>query len=319
MTSGDQRGWPRLWSLLWRVLIVTVAVALFAVVWWKLPLALYSDSGGGPEAENARLRAVTDTRTAMLAGLIGVGAILTFWLNSRVYRVTARTFELTRLGHFTERYSKAIEQLGSDNLDIRLGGIYALERLAIDSAGYHPTVVEVLSAFVREHSAHGQVRDEFRPAADLQAALTVLGRLPNRPGVSRGDLSNAQLAGAHLDGADLSGARLSGVNLSGAWLGDTNLSDAYLGRADLSGARILYGSDLSGAWLGDANLSGAWLGDAQSRHEEGYGDATLPTVEGKSTSVTGLTQEQLSLARGDEHTRLPPGLGHPSGWRQQRA
>jgi Pentapeptide repeats (8 copies) len=318
MTNGDRRGWPRLWSFLWRVLVVVVTVALFAVVWWRLPLALYSDAGGGPDAENARLRAVTDTRTAMLAGLIGVGAILTFWLNSRIYKVTAETFELTRLGHLTERYSKAIEQLGGDNLDVRLGGIYALERLAIDSAGYHPTIVEVLSAFVREHGDRDQVGDDPRPAADVQAALTVLGRLPNRPGVSRGDLSNAQLAGAHLDGADLSGARLSGVNLSNAWLGDTNLSDAFLGRANLSGARILYGSDLSGAWLGDANLSGAWLGDAQQRDGEGYGDATLPTVEGKATSVAGLTQEQLSLARGDEHTRLPPGLDHPSGWRQRR-
>ena len=34
----------------------------------------------------------------------------TFWLNSRVYRITARTFELTERGHLTDRYAKAIEQ-----------------------------------------------------------------------------------------------------------------------------------------------------------------------------------------------------------------
>jgi hypothetical protein len=82
-----------------------------------------------------------------LPGLIGVGALLTFWLNSRVYRMTEQ-------GHITDRYSKAIEQLGDDQLTIRLGGIYALERIARDSERDHPTVVEVLSAFVQEEG-HG--------------------------------------------------------------------------------------------------------------------------------------------------------------------
>ncbi len=52
----------------------------------------------------------------------------------------------------TDRYTKAIEQLGSDKLDVRIGGIYALERIARDSAKDHPTVMEVLTAFIREHS-----------------------------------------------------------------------------------------------------------------------------------------------------------------------
>ena len=52
----------------------------------------------------------------------------------------------------TDRYTKAIEQLGSGKLDIRLGGIYAPERIAHDSPRDHPTVLEVLAAFIREHS-----------------------------------------------------------------------------------------------------------------------------------------------------------------------
>ncbi|MGH3218423.1 MAG: hypothetical protein ACRDPY_06785 [Streptosporangiaceae bacterium] len=38
----------------------------------------------------------------------------------------------------TDRYTKAIEQLGHDKLDVRIGGIYALERIARDSAKGHP-------------------------------------------------------------------------------------------------------------------------------------------------------------------------------------
>ena len=52
----------------------------------------------------------------------------------------------------TERYTKAIEQLGEDKLDVRLGGIYSLERVARDSPRDHPTVMEVLTAFIRVQS-----------------------------------------------------------------------------------------------------------------------------------------------------------------------
>ena len=52
----------------------------------------------------------------------------------------------------TDRYTEAIEQLGSDNLDVRIVGICALERIAPDVAEYHPTVMEVLTEFIREHS-----------------------------------------------------------------------------------------------------------------------------------------------------------------------
>ena len=94
-----------------------------------------------------------------------------------------RTYELTEQGQVTDRYTKAIEQLGSDKLDVRIGGIYALERVARDSARDHPTVMEVLTAFIREHSREpwpppdpgGQEQGRStRP--DVQAAVTVVGR-----------------------------------------------------------------------------------------------------------------------------------------------
>jgi hypothetical protein len=250
---SPQPWWFSVWQRRWWIALAT----LFILVWWLVPPLLYRHTG---TAKDAKLKAITDTRTALLAGLIGVGALLTFWLNSRVYRITARTLEVTEQGHITERYTKAIEQLGSDKLDVRLGGIYALERIARDSERDHPTVVEVLSAFVREGSRRQGTRipeqgtaqeaaekpdgtapgtdAEARPATDVQAALTVLGRLPQQPNVSRGDLTGAQVAGARLGGADLSGAELGGADLSGAWLDEAKLWGARLDYANLSGARL---------------------------------------------------------------------------------
>jgi uncharacterized protein YjbI with pentapeptide repeats len=302
---------PWLWQRRWWIL-----GTLFILVWWLVPPLLYRRTGADAAA---RLKAITDTRTALLAGLIGVGALLTFWLNSRMYRITAQTLDLDRQGQITERYTKAIEQLGDEELAVRLGGIYALEGIAHDSREdrefrEHRTIVEVLSAFVREESkkqgapgaGQGTAQDVAetdspappevakddgpeplndatpRPAPDVQAALTVLGRLPQRPGVPRGDLAEAQLSGARLGGADLSGAKLdeanlSGAqlvraNLSGAFLKRANLSDAQLDRANLSSARLQWaklsraelqeGANLSGARLTDADLSGARLTNA---------------------------------------------------------
>ena len=52
----------------------------------------------------------------------------------------------------TDRYSTAIEHLGSENLAVRIGAIYALERIARDSRRDHPAIMDVLSAFIREES-----------------------------------------------------------------------------------------------------------------------------------------------------------------------
>jgi hypothetical protein len=87
--------------------------------------------------------------------------------------------------------------------DIRLGGIYALERIARDSARDHPTVIEVLAPFIREHAhdAHACTPGRIRP--DLQAALTVLGRRTTTHDDDRIDLNGANLRNAHLGRADL--------------------------------------------------------------------------------------------------------------------
>jgi uncharacterized protein YjbI with pentapeptide repeats len=307
MPEDKQQSRPPRWLVLWQRRWWIALATLFILVWWLVPPWLYRNAEG--EAGD-RLKAITDTRTALLAGLIGVGALLTFWLNSRMYRITARTLEVTEQGHITERYTKAIEQLSQAELAMRLGGIYALERIAKDSERDHPTVVEVLSAFVREESrkqgATGVRRDigqgaakndttapesesetAARPGTDIQAALAVLGRLPRRPEIARADFSEAQLSGARLDRANLSGAELYRANLSGARLDGANLFGARLRGANLSAAK-LHGANLSAAKLDSADLSRAELTEANLTRAE-LTEANLTRAE--------LTEANLSGAR----------------------
>ena len=87
--ADDHRPWGRRRPPIRGVLSITGAVLLlggFVWLWWQGVPALYRTAGSGPDAENVRLNAVTTTRAALLAGFVGLGALGTFWLNSRVYR-----------------------------------------------------------------------------------------------------------------------------------------------------------------------------------------------------------------------------------------
>jgi hypothetical protein len=126
------------------------------------------------------------------------------------------THDLTKQGQVTDRYTKAIEQLGSDNLGVRVGGIYALERIARDSAIDHPTVMEMLTAFIRENS-HEQrpqpdpgSKERFR-RRDIQAAVSMVGRREVKHDIRPIHLARAHLMGANLISADLTGADLTGA------------------------------------------------------------------------------------------------------------
>jgi uncharacterized protein YjbI with pentapeptide repeats len=213
---------------------------------------------------------------------------------------SARTFGLSRQGQITDRFTKAIEQLGKLNgdqpsIEVRLGGIYALERIAIDSSRDHWNIMEVLTAYVRQNAPLDPGRpytEGEEPRTDIQAILTVLGRRKTGPARERPnqrlDLSASRLCGASLDSLNLQGAslreanlqaasltganlqaanlrevnlqaaRMTGVNLQSANLREANLQAADLREANLQSARLT-GVNLQGAVLTEANLKGAWL------------------------------------------------------------
>src|SRR5271165_3388485 len=181
---------------------IAVVVLALAVVWALfVPLAdwlAHHDVGSVKGAlyetalDNARGRLLT-----LGAGLFAAGALV---FTARNFTLSRRTFELTEQGQVTDRYTKAIGQLGSDKLDVRIGGIYALERIARDSARDHPAGMEVLTAFIREHSHKewpppGPDGEELVPSPrpDVQAAVTVAGRRDAKRDIRRINLVGADL------------------------------------------------------------------------------------------------------------------------------
>ena len=276
------------WSRGIRWLAAVVAALLLALVLaWVLfvPAADWLARHDVGSAKGSSLQTARDDARGRLltlgAGLLAAGALV----------FTARNFILSREGQVTDRYTKAIEQLGSDKLDVRIGGIYALERVARDSARDHPTVIEVLTAFICEHSREqwppsGPNDDQERSTRpDVQAAITVLGRRrasrDHGLDLGRVDLTGANLYFANFAGSILSGSILAGANLFSANLARANLTGADLGHADLTGAILagafLTGADLTGArWPGNAPVPEGWTLDTGTGRLEQAGAGPGP-------------------------------------------
>lgn len=99
-----------------------------------------------------------------LGGAAIVGVYLTWRTLLNTLKNTRETLHLTHEGQITERFTQAIDQLGSTheagngkNLEVRLDGIYALERNARDSARGnhdnrdHETILQILTAYARDN------------------------------------------------------------------------------------------------------------------------------------------------------------------------
>jgi hypothetical protein len=196
-----------------------------------------------------------------------------------------RTLETTHEGQVTDRFTRAIDQLGHARLDVRLGGIYALERIARDSSGDRATIGEVLTAFIRSHapwppSLPGQYL-ETAPidrvpklqtrAPDVQASLWVLGRGGFADALGEDqwlDLSAVDLRRADLRNARLGDVDLRFAGLQRAYLGGAHLRGAYLDGSHLEGAR-LFSADLDGANLDGTYLQGAEA-DVRTKWPDGF-------------------------------------------------
>ncbi|MBB5803571.1 hypothetical protein F4560_003339 [Saccharothrix ecbatanensis] len=269
-------------------LVVVVFVAALVPQWLHPPLGETALRGVVDAEKRIQLQqaqgqlqnSVRSTLLQAVGGLLVLVGAAAAW----------RQVQVSREGQITERFTRAIDQLGSDNLDVRVGGIYALERIARNSPADRNTVQFVLGVFVRNHAPWGVdeprksrpadgVVDERLPwlqrrMPDIQAVMVVLSRRPEAAGspaliLSRVDLRSlllprgaqlartvfrhTNLARAWLAGADLRHADLTGADLRKANLEDADLRNAVLHHTSLVGANLV------GANLSDADLRGADL------------------------------------------------------------
>ena len=293
---------------------------------WKVPQMGIPASITDEKVKAELLNANRDNALKVIQTVAGLGFIGTAYL-------AWRNLQLTEDKNVTDRFSKAVEMLAdSEKLEVRLGGIYSLERIARDSKADHSVVMEVLTAFVRARSPRTEETEENQEpiSQDIQSALTVIGRrTPTeneqtidlsaanliRANLSGAILKDANLKWADLKGANLIGANLIGAKLSGAKLKYANLSEAILSGVKLAGADLagadLIGADLKGTILIQANLSEADLSRADlSRADLSRAILSRAILKGanlKGANLKGadLIAANLKGARWDDKTQWP--------------
>lgn len=290
--------------------LVIAAVILMAILWlvpkWQIRklLSLPLEQCFDRENESRKTLAQVIGGVVLIAGLFSTTQTLS--ISQKSLAISQNSLTLAERGQITDRYTKAIAQLADSSQEVRIGGIYALEQIARDAPKeYHWTIMEVLSAYVREKATNSALHPKTKPGTrlvvgvgppeDVQVALTVIGRreIANDHGqinLRLAHLEGARMPEAHLEGADLIGtnltladlhgahlekaileyATLDSAVLSGGHLENANLSDAHLRNTQIQGGHLqqafLAGADMTQAVLSQANLDEAYLNGAKLRY-----------------------------------------------------
>jgi hypothetical protein len=277
---------PQIW--------IGFAILLTAIlVLWRIPIYQVSQYPINNATEQATLENQFRTTLAQIFGGVAIGIGLYYtWRRIMIAESNLKAFQD---GQITERFTRAIDQLGNRKLEIRLGGIYALERISIESKEDYWPIMEILTAYVRNNSSVKimenkkimhismdiqankstikEVSEINELKLDIQAVLTVIRRrkdpIDTRKNINfnlqRTYLRNADLMETNLKEADFEEADLRGANFR-----KTRLGKAHFEKAHLEGSNLIF-AHLKGAHLEKAHLEGACLEEAhlEGAHLEG--------------------------------------------------
>jgi hypothetical protein len=307
-------------------LALLVGLGYFALV--RGPELLVDENG---LSADAIVKAENDVRGTLVQGLAGLALLIGLYF-------TARTYAASKTSQITERFSRAIAQLGEAEINVRIGALYALESIGHDSPRTHRTVIELITRFIRERADttdQGAPYDDYavEVGGDVRVAIELLGRRRHHrheaeriqfrelvlPGVQLdGNYDAADFCYAHFDSSALThssfrNAHFGWGSFHGVFFTNSDLRNASFYLAHLEGAYFL-GADLREATLNKSDLSGAVLGatDAAVRPARVDGadfsgaEMAGTLLQGIDLSkAIGLTQEQIDESETDDKTVLP--------------
>jgi Pentapeptide repeats (9 copies) len=295
----------------WRWMLAAAAavvITAFLVTIWLWAIA--SHAKPGTDQASARLDAV---RTGLAAGAgagAAVGLMLAFRRQHHQEIATDLTDRDATERRITELYTKAVEQLGSDKAPVRLGGLYALERLAQDNRAHRQTIVNVICAYLRmpfSPTTPGSmpepeaIEGEGERVIDTEARINEIGDTWQQERQVR--LTAQRILTEHLRDDRAKGKRsteppsprfwpdiridLGGATLIDFDLGNGVMADANFDRATFSGNarfdRATFSSDARfgdatfshRAWFIGATFSRTWFEAATFSGDALFGEATF--------------------------------------------
>lgn len=260
-----------LWIILFMAMLFSISYALYNII-----LMISSP--------DTKLESLSVSAYALPAMVVPLSALIAFPITVLRQHYNRRQTEAEEEGLITDRINAAVASLGANkivkgpegkettepNIEVRVGAILALERLAQKNDDVHVQIMEILCSYLRENAKHKlndagkyyQVReDEFYraiPRNDLQLAIDVLRRRPD----SHIDFEHSKKFRLNLSNCNFAGFDFKKGNFTGALFKNcifeaTNFRDAKLVGARLSYSHLSYldwhGVDLTGANFGYCN------------------------------------------------------------------
>ncbi|MEV6242757.1 pentapeptide repeat-containing protein [Lentzea sp. NPDC051838] len=221
------------------LVILVLTAAVLALLWLWVNGQRWTD----PEKRTlAQLEVIKVASGVALGG----GGLFTLYLAARRQQhqeqAQADTNADAEARRITELYTKAVQQLGEPQAPVRLGGLYALERLGQQHAEMQQTIVNVLCAYLRMPYTPP---DGQTPDVEAQQEREVR-------------LTAQRILTAHFYAPDPETYwGLRQIDLTGAVLIDLALNWRSLGPAKFDGARFLGETDLRTTFARSASFAGA--------------------------------------------------------------
>lgn len=275
--------------------------------------------------------------------LLAAGIIGWFFLIRRT-KAIEQDVEIAAQNLTIDRLNRAIQQLDSEKVYVRLGGITGLEQIATTQDRESKRIARILVSFIRtratEDSEEVELKEENEFDAyrakrlDIETAVNALARIASKlerqeqfqqHGDKKQDLCNLEsldLRGLRLENANLSRFNLAGTDFSGTWMRRVNFTGALLfkiTRTRRKFSAIFFRAFLDQANFTDAYMNGAIFTKAQLVSAK-FDNVVMQNVilnraiinNAHFENSRGLTQEQINKASywgGDLH--LPDGLELP--------
>jgi len=240
----------------------------------------------------------------LLALIIAVGGLVAPLMTAVIDRNTARS----------DRFAHAIEHLKNESLAVRMGALFELKKLGLDSSRYQVDIIRILSSYVREQIPNSKYwifpkDDEPKdwvpwPDDGLYLATEILSHFFNPKKKERLEFEKSTALHASLLFLDAKNLYIGHMAFQGANLYQADFRNAKLHHTDFRGANLHF-ADCRGANFFDARLTGTLLCDANLR------GAVFPLAQLNGADLRGaynLTAEQLLEAIVDDTTLLDPDL-----------
>ncbi|UJQ95520.1 pentapeptide repeat-containing protein [Mariluticola halotolerans] len=210
------------------------------------------------------------------------------------------------------------------NLEVRIGSIYALERIAQDSPRDHIQIMEILCAYVRENAPAlsleptEELSKRPRPRSDIQTVITVIARRS----VDQIKIETQRKFRLDFRNADFSGVDFRKGNFAAAQFHRCRIEAADFSNCDLMGTQF-FGALLNHSGFSQSNLFGTRFDSAIiNRPIIPVGamseSITMGEIYGISLAAADISEinylgeaEKANLTFGTKDTKLHPDLDFP--------